>query len=203
MHKRGIVCIVLIAVIFGLLAVTGCSSQNSLTKQQRTVLDELLSCTLTNEQITTVELRNDAAQKYPAVEKMFKVVTEEAERYVFVVSPVGYRAPINMMVAIDAEKNDVMGIKVMQHDETPGYAEWLTEAWFIDRFKGKSVDNYLKRAILEAEESNEIIQITGASVTTQAVLNGVNSAMGIYRETVLGEKADPVPLKVEGYITES
>ena len=121
----------------------------------------------------------------------------------FLVSPVGYRAPINTMIVIDAEKNEITGIKVVQQDETPEWGVWLSETWFTDRFKGKSVDKYLIRAILEAKESNEIIQITSATVSTQAVLNGVNSAMGIYREVVLEEEADPVPLKVEEFITES
>lgn len=202
MYKRAIACTVLITAILGLLGAAGCSQEKSMTKQQLAVLNNILACTVTEEQIETAEFRQEAAQKFPAVDKMLKVAADGAERYVFVVSPVGYRAPINMMVVIDAKKNDIMGIKVMQQDETPGWGEWLSETWFTDRFKGKSVDKYLKRAILEVTESNEIIQITSATVTTQAVLNGVNSAMGIYREVVLGEQADPVPLKVEGYITE-
>lgn len=203
MYKRVIASIVVIAVILGLLGVAGCSQEGAMTKQQLAVLNDILAHPVTAEQIETVKFEQEVAQKFPAVDEMFKVIAAGKECYAFVVSPIGYRAPINMMVVIDAEQNDIMGIKVMQQDETPGWGEWLAETWFTDRFKGKSVDKYLKRAILEAEEPNEIVQITSATVTTQAVLNGVNSAMGIYREVVLGEKADPVPLKVEGYITES
>ena len=152
----------------------------------------------------TIEIQDETAQKFPAIDKMFKVVAdEEQENYVFLVSPIGYRAPINIMVAIDGEKDEIAGIKVLQQDETPGWGEWLAETWFTDRFKGKSVDIYLERAVLEAKAPNEIIQITSATVTTQAVLNGVNAAMGAYRELVLGSAAEAVPLNVEGFITES
>jgi electron transport complex protein RnfG len=202
MYKRLRAYIVVGAVIF-LLGVTGCSQEECMTKQQLAVLNDILVRPITVEQVEKIGFEQELAQKFPAVDEMFKVIADGKEWYVFVVSPVGYRAPINMMVVIDAQKNDIQGIKVMQQDETPGWGEWLAESWFTDRFKGKSVDKYLKRAILDTEEPNEIVQITSATVTTQAVLNGVNSAIGIYREVVLGEKADPVPLKVEGYITES
>lgn len=205
MYKRVIAYTILIVAILGLMGMAGCSrqNQNPLTKQQIGVLNKLLACKVTDKQIETVKLQKEVAQKFPAVDKMFKITANKEERYGFVVSPVGYRAPINMMVVIDAKKNYVMGIKIMQQDETPGYGEWLAETWFTNRFKEKSVDKYLERAILEAENSNEIVQITSATVTTQAVLNGVNAAMGIYREVVLGQEAASVPLKPEGFITES
>ncbi len=203
MPKKCMPYIIVITVILGLLAVAGCSQEDAMTKPQLAVLNKILSDPVTNKQIQTVEIKTEAAQKFPAVDKMFKVTTDKEESYAFVVSPVGYRAPITTMVVIDADKNEIMGIKVMQQDETPGWGEWLAETWFTDRFKGKSVNKYLERAILEAKEDNEIIQITSATVSTQAVLNGVNSAMGLYREVIMGEEAESVSLKVEEFITES
>lgn len=203
MRKQVITGTVLLAVIICFFGAAGSSGEKPMNKQQLTVLNEILSPTVTDKQIKTLEIQEEIAQKFPAVDKMFKVEVGEEASYVFIVSPVGYRAPINTMVVIDAEKNEIAGIKVMQQDETPGWGEWLTETWFSDRFKGKSVNRYLQRAILEAEEDNEIVQITSATVSTQAILNGVNSVMGIYREVVLGEEAEPVPLKIEEFITES
>ncbi len=203
MSKKVIAYTVLIAFILGLLLVGGCSQEDSMTKSQLAVLNKILPGAVTNKQVKPVTIKSELAQKFPAVDKMFKVVVDEEESYAFVVSPVGYRAPITTMVVIDADKNEIIGIKVMQHDETPGWGEWLAETWFTDRFKGKSVNKYLERAILEAKADNEIIQITSATVSTQAVLNGVNSAMGLYREVVMGEEAEPVPLKVEEFITEN
>lgn len=203
MRKQVISGTVLLAVIICFCGAAGCSGEKPMNKQQLKVLNEILSSAVTDKQIKTLEIEEEIAEKFPAVDKMFKVAVGEEISYVFVVSPVGYRAPINTMVVIDAEKNEIAGIKVMQQDETPGWGEWLAETWFTDRFKGKNVNKYLQRAILEAEEDNEIVQITSATVSTQAVLNGVNSAMGIYREVVLGEEADPVPLKIEEFITES
>jgi electron transport complex protein RnfG len=204
MLKRAIAYIVLVAIIIGCWGITGCSREKTIPKQQLTILNQLLSTSVSDKQVETIEIQDETAQKFPAIDKMFKVVAdEEQENYVFLVSPIGYRAPINIMVAIDGEKDEIAGIKVLQQDETPGWGEWLAETWFTDRFKGKSVDIYLERAVLEAKAPNEIIQITSATVTTQAVLNGVNAAMGAYKELVLGSEAEAVPLNVEGFITES
>ncbi|WP_276662743.1 FMN-binding protein [Syntrophomonas wolfei] len=204
MLKRAIAYIVLIAIIIGCWGITGCSREKTIPKQQLTILNQLLSTSVSDKQVETIEIQDETARKFPAIDKMFKVVAdEEQENYVFLVSPIGYRAPINIMVAIDGEKDEIAGIKVLQQDETPGWGEWLAETWFTDRFKGKGVDIYLERAVLEAKAPNEIIQITSATVTTQAVLNGVNAAMGAYRELVLGSEAEAVPLNVEGFITES
>jgi electron transport complex protein RnfG len=202
MYKRVLVGTILIAVIVWFLG-SAWFAQGSMTKQQRKVLDEILVATVTDEQIKAMELSEETARKFPAVDRMFKVVGDGEGHYVFMVSPVGYLSPINMMVVIDAGKDKVMGIRVMQHDETPGWGEWLMEDWFIDRFPGKSVDKYLQRVILEAEHDHEIVQITSATISTQAVLNGVNAAMGTYREVVREQESPPVPLKVEGFITES
>ena len=78
----------------------------------------------------------------------------------------------------------------------------VTKEWFLNRFKNKSANMYLNRVALEQSQPNDVIQITCATVSSQAVINGVNAAIGTYRELILGEEAQPVPLKVEGFVTE-
>lgn len=190
------ICIWLIALL------AGCSSAASISEKELEVLNEIIADHVGAHQIFGLSLNQEAAEKFPSVKKMLRVQGSQGSFYAVLVSPQGYRAPIDLMVVINAEKNEVTGIKIIQQDETPGYGEWLAEKWFTDRFRQKTVEKYLERTVLEAKKPNEIIQITSATITTQAVLNGVNSAMGVYRETVLGEKADPVPLKVEGFILE-
>lgn len=192
----------LFAVIFVLFCLAGCSKPYDLSAKQHSTLNELLFQKVTDDQIEAVKIGEETARKFPAVEKSFKVALNGQDYYVFIVVPTGYRSVIQTMVVINAKQKNIQGIKVLEHDETPGYGDWLTEGWFAGRFKGKSVDQYLVRTILEANNANEIIQITGATVSTQAVINGVNAAFGAYREAVLGEKAEAVPLRVEDRVTE-
>lgn len=203
MNKKTI-WIMITIVIIGILGIAlGISRPKLISHQHLAVINKIMAAQIKAEQIETVEIPPAIAANFPAVNQLYKLTDDRDTYYAMVLSPHGYRAPIKMMVVIDHAHKQVMGIKVMQQDETPGYGEWLAEDWFTQRFKGKSVDQYLKRAVLEAHDANDIIQITSATVTTQAVLNGVNSAMGIYRELILGQQAEAVPLKVEGFITEN
>ena len=58
------------------------------------------------------------------------------------------------------------------------------------------VSPYLKLARLEALYKNDVVMITGATVTTEAAINGTNAAFGLYTEYVLGQNAPAVPLAV-------
>ncbi|MDD3269286.1 MAG: FMN-binding protein [Syntrophomonadaceae bacterium] len=197
MTKRAMGYTLFIIAVLSIWGTVEYNRQNSMSKPELAVLNKLLAINVTDKQITRIKLSNELVQKFPAVNQMYEVLAGKEKFYAFVVSPIGYRSPINMMVVIDAQKSQVKGIRVMQHDETPGYGDWLVESWFTDRFKEKTLDKYLHRVILEAEDSHDIIQITGATATSQAAINGVNAAIGIYREIILKEKANPVPLKVE------
>ena len=200
--------VVLILVAAALTFVlTGCLSGNSnkLTAQEKEALQALFSSDqdLDNSTIQRLELPEEIAKKFPAVKKAFEITFGGQKLYAFHSSPLGYRSPIDLFTVIDGEKNEILGTRVLQHDETPLYGgDSLTKDWFLNRFKNKSTDLYLNRVALEQTQPNDVIQITCATISSQAVINGVNAAIGTYRELILGEEAQPVPLKVEGYVTE-
>ncbi|TEB08068.1 electron transport complex protein RnfG [Pelotomaculum schinkii] len=202
-------CVVLLfaAAAILVLTVTGCSSGNSkkMTPPQKEALQELLGSEqeIADEAIKGIELTEEVKEKFPAVKNAYEITCGEQKNYAFLSSPLGYRSAIDLFVLIDGEKNELLGIRVLQHDETPLYGgDSLTKEWFLDRFNNKSAGAYLNRVVLEPSRPNDIIQITCATVSSQAVINGVNAAMGTYRELLLGEEAEPVPLKVEGFVTE-
>ncbi|HBC92409.1 MAG TPA: hypothetical protein DCZ10_05785 [Pelotomaculum sp.] len=201
-------CVVLLfAAAILVLTVTGCSSGNAkkMTASQKEALQELLGSEqeIADEAIKGMELTEGVKEKFPAVKNAYEITCGEQKDYAFLASPLGYRSVIDLFVAIDGEKNELLGIRVLRHDETPLYGgDSLTKEWFLNRFNNKSAGAYLNRVALESSRPNDIVQITCATVSSQAVVNGVNAAMGAYRELVLGEEAQPVPLKVEGFVTE-
>jgi len=199
-------CLVLLfAAAILVLTVTGCSNSKKMTPPQKEALQELLGSgqEIADEAIKGMELTGKVKEKFPAVKNAYEITYDGQKKYAFLSSPLGYRSAIDLFVLIDGEKNELLGIRVLQHDETPLYGgDSLTKEWFLNRFNNKSTGEYLNRVVLEADRPNDIIQITCATVSSQAVINGVNAAMGAYREMVLGEEAEAVPLKVEGFVTE-
>lgn len=198
--------VLMLAAAILLVTVTGCSSGNAkMTSPQKEALQELLGSdqVIADEAIKGLELTTEVKEKFPAVKNAYEINCGGQENYAFLSSPLGYRSAIDLLVLIDGQKNEVLGIRVLQHDETPLYGgDSLDKDWFLNRFKNKSAGTYLNRVALEPSQPNDIIQITCATVSSQAVVNGVNAAMGAYRELILGEEAEPVSLKVEGFVTE-
>ncbi len=190
---------IITAVLLTVLLIAGCSP-DGMTKKELGAVREVIQ-NIDEKDIEQIKLTDDINIKFPAVKKAFKLKNGVNDYYAFMTSPVGYRGPINIITVIDGEQGRVINVKILEHDETPIYADSLTESWFLNRFKGKGIKQYLERTRLESNKPNEIVQITAATVSTQAVINGVNSAIGAYRELVLQESSQPIPLKVEEFVT--
>ena len=137
-------------------------------------------------------LTKDITAKFPAVVKVF----EHENLYAFIVKPVAYNGPVTLAVVLDGDRGESIGIRVVEHFETPHYVRDMDNTWFIDRFAGKSAHEYLSLARLHARSAREIVAITGATVTTEGVINGVNAAFGVYQEFALGLTAEAVPYMV-------
>lgn len=144
--------------------------------------------------IITEKVMTDERQgKFEAVRKVF--TTPEGD-YAFISKPVAYNGPITLALGIDKDSGSTIGMRIVEHMETEHYVRDMDNSWFTDRFAGKSTDSYLELAHLEANRGNEIIIITGATVTTEGITNGVNACMGVYREYELGQEAEAVPYMV-------
>ena len=89
-----------------------------------------------------------------------------------------------------------LGMRIISHTETPHYVRDMDSPWFTGRFAGKPTRPYLKLVRLKAREDNEIVAITGATVTAEGVVNGVNAAFGVFNEYIGGAQSDGVPYMV-------
>lgn len=79
----------------------------------------------------------------------------------------GFGGSINMMVGIDTN-GTVAGIKIITHSETPGLGSRVDNAEYLAKYTGKSGTLVIKQ---------DIDAISGATVSSKAVLNGVNTAL--------------------------
>lgn len=94
--------------------------------------------------------------------------------YAISVAPKGYGGPINMMVGITKD-GLVEGVKILSHGETPGLGANASEPSFINQFKEKS--KFIKVVKSTNPSEDEISAITGATVTADAIADGVNTAL--------------------------
>ena len=85
----------------------------------------------------------------------------------------GYSSYIKMLVSIDKDLK-VRNLKVLSHQETPGLGDQILEAPFLNQFKGKELS---KIVLLKTETTENIQAISGATISSRAVTNGVKDAV--------------------------
>lgn len=187
-----------ILIVLVITALTsGCGERPEPTEAELAAFNSILANSYSAEDFTIITkevLTPERKEKFKAVTKVF--TTPEGD-YAFISKPVAYNGPITLACAIDRETAQTIGMRIVEHMETEHYVRDMSNSWFTDRFAGKSTDQYLKPVHLEASHDNEIIIITGATVTTEGITNGVNACMGLFREIQLGESAQPVPYMVK------
>ena len=134
--------------------------------------------------ITAKSFNNDTEYQY----YQFSIAGKE-QGYVFPVSVKGLWSTIHLLVAIKPDFSEYMGIKIISQGETPGLGARITEEWFQKQFAGKSFLEGKELAELEVIAENEqpkageYRQITGATVSSRAVISGVQAElMLLYKE---------------------
>ena len=86
----------------------------------------------------------------------------------------GFSGALSLVVGIDTA-GAVIGYEVMQSTETPGLGSKVAEEPFKSRFTGKN--DILKLTKSPAPGTSEISAISGATISSKAVLDGVNAAI--------------------------
>ena len=122
---------------------------------------------VTDSVITKVELANDG--------------TEDGA-VIFTVEFVGYNAgsPIEAMFGIDLDSNKIIGFRVLSENDTPGLGGEIDSEEFMAQFDHLT---YL------AAQYGVFDALSGATVTTDGLIDAFDDAIGFYRVEFLGEGA--------------
>lgn len=96
--------------------------------------------------------------------------------YAMVVEERGFGGKMKVVVGI-SEEGKVVGVRVVSHSETPGLGSKITEEEFLAQFGGKRLEE-----ILLKKDGGEIEGVTGATISSRAVVRAVRSGL----ENLLG-----------------
>lgn len=96
--------------------------------------------------------------------------------YCVSVSPNGFGGAIEIMVGVKPDET-LTGIKIVSLSETPGLGSKAQEPKFKDQFDGKTVKDPLSVIKSGTPKDNEVVAISGATITSNAVTEGVNAAV--------------------------
>ena len=102
--------------------------------------------------------------------------------YVFVITNSnGYGGDIKLSLGVKAD-GTICGIEFTQLNETPGKGSLAAEPAFKDQFNDRNADAFE----LNGSGTNGIDAISGATVTSRAVLNAVNAGLDYFHNVIMG-----------------
>lgn len=103
---------------------------------------------------------------------------EGDERLIFPISGSGLWGTIQIMVAVSTDYQTLKGLRILEQNETPGLGGRIRELWFERQFSGKplfdsgEISSYRLVSEDTADlEPLQIRQVTGATLSSQAVIN--------------------------------
>lgn len=134
-------------------------------KTEEEAMKRLLSDSESFEEVTNIE---DAVVRSVNIAKS----GGEVVGYVVKVAPIGYGGEIAMLVGMDTDRT-IKGIDILSHGETPGFGANATKPDFKNQYMDKKAPLAVSKS---ANNGSDIEAITGATITSTAVTDGVNAA---------------------------
>lgn len=137
-----------------------------------------------------ITLEGIGQEEYKMVQSVYEGKKDGATvGYTVNVSPNGFGGAIDMIVGIDTD-GKITGIKIVNSSETAGLGSKAQEPEFENQFRGKDAGSSLKVIKNGTPREDEIVAISGATITTNAVTDGVNTAANFIRENLLKVKGE-------------
>lgn len=100
--------------------------------------------------------------------------------WAFVIEGSGFADKIKLVVGVDAAFEKMAGFGVLSSNETPGFGDKITikDGFYQSQYKGAPVAELELAKVGDAEKiDNQIIAISGATVTSEAVVKTFNTFM--------------------------
>jgi electron transport complex protein RnfG len=106
--------------------------------------------------------------------------------FAFIAAGAGFADKIELVVAVDARCEKLLGFNVLSSNETPGFGSKMKHDNFRNQFKDAPAGELSLIKIGDAGKiDNEIIAISGATVTSTAVIKIFNKSVISVKEQLL------------------
>ncbi len=166
--KLALTLLVISAVVSGLLGLTNYVTKDKIAAINADKTSASMKEVLPADSYT--ELEYSGSQTNVAA-----VYQADGQGYVIEVTPSGFGGTIDMVVGIGTD-GTVTGVSIISMSETSGLGANASKESFRSQFVGKSGE------LAVSKDGGEIDALTGATITSRAVTNGVNTALAVASE---------------------
>lgn len=109
------------------------------------------------------------------IERVFLIKNNEVPfSIVQRISVRGYKDNIVMYLHTGVKEEKLTNINIVYEDETDHYGGYISKEWFLNRFKDKNINVNLHLVKVSVKNPNDVVAVTGATISSRAVLDGVN-----------------------------
>lgn len=180
--------VVICAVTTGLLAATNMVTKEPIAQAEALSQQQSMEAVSPDgvASYEKVELDDNGAQCYAALDKNGEIVA-----YAIATSATGYGGTIKVMTGISAADGTVISVNVYDNsNETPGLGARTSEEGFASQFGGKKTDFgfAVSKDADKYPDNTTVDAVTGATISSRAVVGAVNNAVEIYKQVTGGAK---------------
>jgi electron transport complex protein RnfG len=170
------------AVFFGLLlAVTNAAWRPRIIQNEIDKFNNLAGAMITDAnsfEIVLEDVEIISAKGKPVKTKIQKAISADGQclGWAFVCEGAGFQDKIKVVLTVDAAFEKLAGFGVLFSNETPGFGDKIKNDYFKNQFAGApAVELTLSKSGDDKIIDSEIIAITGATVSSEAVVTILNN----------------------------
>lgn len=116
----------------------------------------------------------------------------------FIASGEGFQSTLKIVVCMNPDFTRIKSLEILEQDETPGWGTRVIsdttrtdEQWFLKQFQNLNVAAGTIRVGATANRQDGIVQtISGATISSEAIINILNVAIKEYRAAYLNRKVN-------------
>ncbi len=133
------------------------------------------------EKFESIDISPELAERLEELEDFVVIdiytayLTEEQLGFVFQTRSAGYGGEIILMIGFSTERDQVVGLRVLEHSETPGLGASIEEPGFLEQFVGRSSAD-------PVAVTRDIEALTGATISSRAVAAACRGVTRIIEE---------------------
>ena len=184
--------------IFGLMiAVTNEAWQPRIEQNKKDKLNNLMNVLIADAkfELAAPDVQVDLGRGKFAKSNVYKAVGPDGicKGYCFGAEGAGFADKIELVIAVDAAFEKIEGYSVLSSNETPGFGDQIVNDFYRQQFIGAPLGKLsLEKNGDDKKIDDEIVAISGATVSSTAVVNIFNNYLEQIKEkiTAKGTGAD-------------
>jgi electron transport complex protein RnfG len=108
--------------------------------------------------------------------------------WAFICKGSGFQDQLQLIMVVDKNFEKIIGYGVLSSNETPGFGDKIKDSYYRDQFKGAPVGPLtLTKTGNPKEINSDIVAISGATVSSTAVVNIINEFLPAVKEKMKAE----------------